>query len=226
MQKLQKYIIPLVALLAGLIIGLGIGYMQLSKEQRVFQDKMREANKKIAFIQKKLVDEKNEATVSLEQKCQEDLEKLQKTLQHEKKTLGDQVKKFTEQVQKLETQIRDTEEVSAKTKKELQDMTKTSKDLALDLKRTTTEKQALQADLKRTARELGQCSTNNASLSILAEELITKYRNKGLGSVLLEKEPITQVKKVELEQITQQYREEIEQLKLRKKDARGKNVTE
>jgi hypothetical protein len=42
----------------------------------------------------------------------------------------------------------------------------------------------------------------------------------------LEKEPITQVKKVELEQITQQYREEIEQLKLRKKDARGKNVTE
>jgi chromosome segregation ATPase len=226
MQKLQKYIIPVAALLAGLIIGLGIGYMKLNAEQRVFQEKMREANKKIAFIQKKMADEKNEATVSLEQRCQGELEKLQKTLQHEKKTLGDQVKKFTEQVQKLETQVRDTEEVSAKTKKELQDMTRSNKDLDHDLKRVTTEKQTLQAELKKTSKELDQCSTNNADLVIIAEELVTKYRNKGLGSILLEKEPITQVKKVELEQLTQQYREEIEQLKLRKKDARGKNGTE
>jgi chromosome segregation ATPase len=226
MQKLKKYMIPLAALAAGLLIGSGIGYMNLNKEQRIFQDKMREANKKIAYIQKRMAEEKNEETALLEQRCREDVEKLQKALRYEKKTLGDQVKKFTEQVQKMETQVRDTEEVSAKTKKELQDMTRTNKDLDHDLKRVTTEKQTLQAELKKTSKELGQCSTNNADLIIIAEELVAKYRNKGLGSILMEKEPITQVKKVELEQFTQQYREEIEQLKIKKKDARGKNVTE
>jgi hypothetical protein len=33
----------------------------------------------------------------------------------------------------------------------------------------------------------------------------------------MEKEPLTQIKKVEMEQLAQEYKEEIEQLKIRKK---------
>jgi hypothetical protein len=85
------------------------------------------------------------------------------------------------------------------------------------LKKTAGEKQALQADLKRTTRELGTCSSNNADLALIAEELVKRYKNKGFGAVLLEKEPLTQVRKVELEQLTNQYLEDIAQKKTTRK---------
>jgi chromosome segregation ATPase len=218
--------IPLVALAIGLLIGSGMGYLKLSKERGIFQDKMKEANKKIAFIQKKMAEDKNETTTSLEQRYQGELEKLQKALSNEKKRKGEQVAKLTEQAQKLEKEAKDTEEALLKTRKELQETAKVSRELDHDLKKTTMEKQSLEANLKKTTRDLGQCVANNAELVIISEELVAKYKDKGLGSVILAKEPITQVKKVELEQLTQQYRDEIEQRKLKKKEAWGKNVNE
>jgi chromosome segregation ATPase len=218
--------IPLVALAIGLLIGSGMGYLKLSKERGIFQDKMKEANKKIAFIQKKMAEDKNETTTSLEQRYQGELEKLQKALSNEKKRKGEQVAKLTEQAQKLEKEAKDTEEALLKTRKELQETAKVSRELDHDLKKTTMEKQSLEANLKKTTRDLGQCVANNAELVIISEELVAKYKDKGLGSVILAKEPITQVKKVELEQLTQQYRDEIEHRKLKKKEAWGKNVNE
>ena len=43
------------------------------------------------------------------------------------------------------------------------------------------------------------------------------YKNKGVKDAILEKEPLTQIKKVELEQLAQKYKEEIEQQKIKKK---------
>jgi ABC-type transporter Mla subunit MlaD len=222
----QRNKIPLVALAIGLLIGSGMGYMKLSKERSIFQDKMKDANKKIAYIQKKAAEEKNETTASLEQRYQGELEKLQKALSHEKKAKDEQVAKLTEQAQKLEKQAKDTEEALSKTRKELQETAKANKELDHNLKKTTTERQSLQADLKKTTRDLGQCIANNADLIIISEELVSKYKDKGLGAVILAKEPITQVKKVELEQLAQQYRDEIEQRKLKKKGIQEKNVNE
>jgi len=218
--QLQKIIIPIVAVVVGLIIGLGVGQFQIKKEQKVFQDKIKEANKKIAFIQKKMTEEKNEATVSLEQKCQSDLDKLQS----EKKSMGGQLGKLKEQVNSLEAKIKETDEIYARTKKELQEegqknaqATQRIKDLERDLKKMAGEKEALQAELKNTIRNLGHCEVNNGKLCMIADELVKAYRNKGLGAAIMEKEPLTQIKKVELEQLTQKYQEEIEQQKIRKK---------
>jgi myosin protein heavy chain len=234
-----KIIIPLVALSIGLIIGLGLGHSKMKTEQKVFQDKIKEANRKIAFLQEKMTEEKTGA-ISIEQQCQGELDKLDK-LQNEKKALGEQLGKLKEQMQplemkvkesdetsakarKLEMKVKELDEASAKTKKELQEMERSSKDLDRELKKITGEKQTLQAELKKKDQEFGSCVANNAELCIIAEELLKKYQDKGVGAALLQKEPLTQIKKVELEKIIQQYQEEIGQHKVKKNEVEGKNV--
>ncbi|MBI5237020.1 MAG: hypothetical protein HY887_01165 [Deltaproteobacteria bacterium] len=228
---LPKIIISIVALTIGLIIGFGVSHVQIKKEEKVFQDKIKEANKKIAFIQKKMADEKTEATASMEQKYQGDLDKLDK-LRNEKKTLGGHLEKLKEQLQKLEMKVKESDEASARTKKEsdetsartkkeIQEMERNNKDLDHKLKKIAGEKQTVQAELKKTTQDLDHSESNNAKLCIIAEELVKKYRNKGLGTILMEKEPLTQIKKVELEQLTRKYHEEIEQLKIKKNDVGG-----
>ncbi|HVP77592.1 MAG TPA: hypothetical protein VMV04_06830 [Thermodesulfobacteriota bacterium] len=239
---LSKIILPIVTLMIGLIIGLGVGKLQIQKEQKVFQDKMKEANKKIAYIQKKMAEEKTEATVSVEQRYQNDLDKLQ----NEKKALGEQfgkVKeqtrnleakmeeqtrnleaKMKEQAQNLEGKVKQSDEVSNRTKKELEEekhkyaqASQHNKELERERERMTSEKQALQAELEKTTRNLGRCEANNAKLCIIAEEAVNAYRNKGVGAAILQKEPLTEIKKVELEQLAEKYRQEIEQQKIKKK---------
>jgi phage tail tape-measure protein len=224
MAQLQKIIIPIVAVVIGLIIGLGIGQYQLKKEQKISQDRMKEANKKIAFIQKKMADEKTEATTSIEQKCQSDLDKLL----NEKKASDGQLVKLKEQARnleaKIEAKIKEADELIAKNKKDLQEAgkkydqaAKRNKDLERDLKKVKGEKDVLQAQLKKTTQNLSGCEASNANLCIIGEELVKAYKNKGVKDALLEKEPLTQIKKVEMEQLAQKYREEIEQQKIKKK---------
>ena len=216
---IQKLKLPAVELAAGLLIGLGVGQMQVSKEQKICQDKIKEKDKKIAFIQKKLTEEKAEAANSLEQKCRDDVNRLQTALQGEKKkaaVLNGQVGALTGQLQKLDAHVKAADETTARTKQELQEAQRNNKELDHELKKTSGEKQTLQADLKKTTRELGTCISNNADLATIAGELVKRYKDKGIGAALLEKEPLTQVKKVELEQLTSQYQEEIEQKKINK----------
>jgi len=225
MAQLQKIIIPVVAILIGLFIGLAVGHYQLKKEQKISQDRMKEANKKITFIQKRMEDEKTEATSSVEQKCQSDLDKL---LNEKKALVSGQVVKLKEEVRsleaKIEAKIKEADELAAKNKKELQEAGEKydqaanhNKDLERDLKKMKGEKDALQARLKKTTQNLSNCGVNNANLCIIVDELIKAYRNKGVKDAILEKEPLTQIKKVEAEQLTQKYREEMEQQKIKKK---------
>ena len=224
MAQLQKIIITIVAIVIGLSIGLGVGQYQLKKEQKISQDRMKEANKKISFIQKKMGEEKTEATASMEQKCTSDLDKIQ----NEKKALGGQLVKLKEQAHnleaKIEAKIKEADELTAKNKKELQEAGKKydqaaqrNKDLERDLKKVKGEKDALQAQLKKTTQKLSGSEANNANLCIIGEELVKAYKNKGVKDAILEKEPLTQIKKVELEQLAQKYKEEIEQQKIKKK---------
>ena len=229
LPQIQKIIVPAVALAVGLTIGLGTGYFQIKKEQKITQSKIAEANKKVAFIQKKMTEEKSETASSMEQQYRSDLDKIEK----EKIALGGQLGKFKTQAQTLEAKISEADKEAALMKKELQELgskyahaVQENKDLDGSLKKVTGEKQALHAGLQKTTNDLGQCVINNAKLSVLSEELLKKYRKKGFGTILLENEPLTQIKKVELEKLTQQYQEEIDQQKVKKNSARGKDGAE
>ena len=67
LPQIQKIIVPAVVLAVGLILGLLIGHFQIQKEQKISQGKIAEANKKVAFMQKKMAEEKNETLASMEQ---------------------------------------------------------------------------------------------------------------------------------------------------------------
>jgi chromosome segregation ATPase len=224
---LSKIMMPAIALVAGLMIGLTFGHIQVRKERNIAQDKVKEANKKVSFMQKKMSEERDRAAGSLEQQCQADMDRLL----GEKQAVGAELKKTAQQAHMLEQKARESDGALAKAKTELQEMDRHNRNLEGELKKVAGEKQALQAelkktegerqdvqgDLKKTAQELGHCRTNNADLVAIAEELVDKYRNKGVGAALLAKEPLTQIRKVEFERISQQYRTEIEQKKINKK---------
>ncbi len=220
----------IVVLVIGLVLGLGIGHMQVRQEQKISQDKMKEVNRKIAYVQKKMTEEKNEATDSMEQQCQGDMDKLQ----NEKKGLAGQMGKLNDQIQKMDIKLRESAEASARTKKESDEAAVRAKKELHDMdlksqeqeKKAAGEKQALQAELKKTNQALGQCASNNAGLCNIADGLLKKYRNKGLGSILRENEPLTQLGKIELEHLNQQYVEEIQKLKIRKNEVAGKHDKE
>jgi len=220
MSQLKKILIPAAAVVVGLVIGLGIGQFQLKKEQKIFQDKIKEASRRMTYLQKKMADEKNETTAAMEGRHQAELKKIQ----DEKNVLGGQLGKLKEQAGGLEKKIKEADEVIARTRKELQDVhqkyaqaTQCGKDLERDLKKARGEKEALQGELKAATRSLNQCQKHNANLCIIAEDLVKAYRNKGVGAAILEKDPLLQIKKVDLEHLTQKYREEIEQQKIKKK---------
>ncbi len=229
LPEMHKIIAPAVALAVGLSIGLGICYFQIQKEQKISQGKIAEASKKVAFMQKKMAEEKSETLASMEQQYNSDVEKLHK----ENAALGGQVGKYKEQVQTMEAKILASDKEAAKMKKELQECeskyalaAQQNKDLDGSLKKVTGERQALQAEWQKTTKDLSQCSANNARLIILSQELLKKYWDKGLGTIILQNEPLTQLKKVELEKLIQQYREEIEKQKIKTSTVRGKNASD
>jgi len=226
-------IIPVAALIMGLAVGLGIGHMQVGKAQQIAQDKIKEANRKIAFVQKKMTEEKNEETDSIEQQCKGDLDKLQ----IEKKDLTGQLGNLKNQIQKMDLKIMESAEAAARTKKEsyeaavraqkeIHKVELNNQELDDKLKKMTGEKLALDAELKKTAQSFGQCASDNAELCIISGELLKKYRNKGFGTIFKETEPLTQIGKVELEQLTQQYKEEIQKLEIKKNEVTGKHDKE
>ncbi len=233
MQNFRK-IIPAAALIIGLAAGLGIGHIQVGKEQNVCEGKIKEADRKVVFMQKQVEDARTEAaatTSSVQEQCKNDRDRLE-NLQNENKTVGAQLGNLRVQMKTMEIKVtesdqtssrikKESDELAARSKKELHELERNNKNMEAELKKAATEKQALQArldiDLKKTTHELGRCKSNNAELCIIAEDLIKKYRNKGLGSVLVGNEPLTEIRKIELEQFIQKYHEEINSLRTEKK---------
>jgi len=109
-----------------------------------------------------------------------------------------------------------------KLKKELDDLKKAHTQLASDsqkeISRLSGTKKDLEKDLTRNKAELVRCTNANKELTSISRELLLKYKNKGVVSVIAAKEPLTQVKKVELEEYVQEYSDKIEKLKFEKKN--------
>jgi hypothetical protein len=80
------------------------------------------------------------------------------------------------------------------------------------------ERRDLEAELKKSAQRLDRCAGHNAALAEIATELVDRYQQKGVMGAILQKEPLTQMKKVELEHLVQEYRETIDRQRLRKGD--------
>lgn len=58
-------------------------------------------------------------------------------------------------------------------------------------------------------KELSACTADNKKLGALSKELLGRYADKGMWDAMLVREPLTQIKRVELENLVQQYDDRI-----------------
>lgn len=78
-----------------------------------------------------------------------------------------------------------------------------------ELEKTKAQNDDARKQLKVASKRLDTCLGHNAAMAGMTSELLTAYENKGVVGALLEREPFTGIKKVEVEHLVQTYRGEI-----------------
>lgn len=132
---------------------------------------------------------------------EKDLEKAQKKAGNTEETVG----KYKEVYSEASTRITD---MQGKMKALV---TKFRETIAV-LKTTEQEKSRLAGDLAGKDAIIAEHVKNNARLYEINMELIEEYKNKGVMDALMQKEPVTQLKQVEVEALGEKYRNEMDDL--------------
>ena len=88
-----------------------------------------------------------------------------------------------------------------------------------NLRRTESEKNLLQETVVSQAQQIETCESHNVKLLQVNHDLLGQYENKGFFDAMLQREPLTQLKRVEIENIAQEYQDRIDRLEFKKKIA-------
>jgi chromosome segregation ATPase len=214
--------ILLVIVLVGLGGGAGYGYGKylLGIERRDHEEKVADFNRKIAAIQKKYTEERDQKA-SCESQRRTALAEIEKMRQAGGQ-LVEVAKQLEARVAELDGRNKETAEALSQARSaytaledKAAEIAAVARDRGEEIKKLNTEKQGLESRIKGTEAQLDHCESNNARLAILGTELVEKYENKGMITTILKNEPFTQVKKVEIENLAAEYREQIEKEKLK-----------
>lgn len=68
----------------------------------------------------------------------------------------------------------------------------------------------LQAALAQRGQALGSCETKNSKLYELNREILAQYRDKGFLDALVQIDPLTSIKSVQVENILEEYRDKLD----------------
>jgi len=77
------------------------------------------------------------------------------------------------------------------------------------LAETTAVKESLDDLVARQSHEIQQCEAKNLALYEANQELLERYENKGAWEALLQSEPVTGLKQVQIENILEEYRDRL-----------------
>ena len=99
------------------------------------------------------------------------------------------------------------------TQERLQKLVDKYKELVTELRKSEEHVATLEASTGQKGDTLNQCVKDNQALYKTAQELIQQYEGKGVWDALLQREPVTQLKRVEIESIAELYRDRMEQHK-------------
>lgn len=222
-------IILVIVITGGVCAGGYIGYT-LYQERNHLQSELTKSEKRGDLLQRKYAQEKAKAGALMRTKqalegriraMQTQIDEavqekavLQEQLQNVESRLADKTKHLKERIEQLAARI-DTikasrDEVVAKYREKVAIIKENEEKIAQlseDLQRTGFE-------LKQTGRRLENCRGNNERLCLITEELVEKYKNKGVVGTLMVTEPFTQLEKVEVEKLVQEYTSQIEKEKI------------
>ena len=105
----------------------------------------------------------------------------------------------------LESDLKRTQERLAKAEQTLREVVAKYKDKATILRTTESAKAALETTLSKSAAELKDAEQKNLALYQLNQQILARYDQKSTWDVLLQKEPLTGIKRVEIETLLQEY---------------------
>lgn len=228
MARFKKVLIIALPLILGLAAGLIWGQVQLGSREKAHQAKVKELQNRLGSAQRKLAEEKRQYT-GLEEERQgvlQEIEKLRKEKERlvaEGKGLRSRAETQTAKAAAMETKAVSLEKKNAVLESKVASLE--SRATQLDSDRSALDKkqrQTLQTlhdrekELKQLNQKYDQCARNNAVLYNVAGDVLTRYERKGFFTTFGEKEPFTQIKRVELEKLVQDYRDKIDQSKLKK----------
>lgn len=158
------------------------------------------------------------------QQLQRKLQQENTQLAQEKAALDGQLKAVQSSLEESSSKAQIAASRAAALGKELKEIKAEKEALAAELAETkeALNKSALagrqlDADLKQKNESLAICQAKNAKLHGYGVDLLDKYEKKGCGDALLQADPFTQLKRVEIENLMEDYREKLDEQKLDEK---------
>ena len=88
------------------------------------------------------------------------------------------------------------------------------KELVDVLRQLEQERAHLADNAYEQAVQVNQCTEKNQRLYMLNIELLNRYKKKGVWAALLQKEPFTQLQRVEIENITLEYQQKFDEYRV------------
>lgn len=225
----RRLIAGAAVLALGLALGMGFGQIRLHGQAKAYEAKLKEISRHLAQAQRKytqglaaqnsLEDEKAAALAEVER-----LAKEKERLAAEGGALKSRIDSLSALTSSLQEKLGRAEAKTASEESkngQLQArLTKTEAERgALEQKQAQTFRtlQEREKELKSLVQNYDRCVDNNVRLYYVGDELIRKYRERSVVKTLLQKEPFTQVKKVQLEKLVEEYKERIDREKLKSK---------
>lgn len=123
------------------------------------------------------------------------------------------------QAKELETARQDIaalRERLAQTEKQLAESSQKLQETTQTLARSEAERQTLEAIQARQTREIALAEEKNLALYQLGRDLMVRYENKSCGEILVQKEPFTGLKRVQIENLLEEYRDKLDEQRILK----------
>lgn len=197
-----RSIVLLVAVLASASLS-GIVFAQDDAQQRALkraQFMLRQLNNEKAALQGE-----NEALAMKVTQLEGEVTRLGAELDQVQARSEALVERFTQRVESANERIRRTDE-------RLVETTERYREAVSRLRDTEAERDRLRGALETVRRELADSESRNALLVDANLEMAELYEDKGFAEVLWEKEPVTGLREVQVENILQEYRLRVDEL--------------
>jgi chromosome segregation ATPase len=112
----------------------------------------------------------------------------------------------------VRSQSADTEGALARAREQTNELVARFRETAETLREVEGERTELSRDRQRLTGELKTCMERSVALAGIANEALDRYEQKGVWAALVEKEPVTRLKRTEVQNMVDGYRERIDDL--------------
>ncbi|MDY6822753.1 MAG: hypothetical protein SWH68_03000 [Thermodesulfobacteriota bacterium] len=225
----KQYFIAVLLAMVGLAVSLVIGHMQTENTQERFESAIQTVKRRNVLYQKKHAGQKAMVAQFRRKadRLEDEIESLRRAKAAKKadvKSAGNRKARLTARLENnrgkvaaLKDAITRLQDEYGALKTEQKKRQQAYKELVAAHETEEREFVNKIGDLERrfngTYRVARSCMDRNARLCLVVDGILEAFHDKGVGSSLLAKEPVTQLKQVHVEKVVQHYQEKIREFK-------------